>query len=327
VAVKRAGSGRGKGGVATAGLKRPPALHPGDRLAVVAPASPCAEDAVRRGALELETLGFEVTIDERVFAQAGGYLAGEAAQRAAHLQEAFADPAVAGIVCVRGGYGSAQILPLLDAEAVAASPKVFVGYSDITAVHTWLQQQAGIVSFHGPMLEGRFADRARYDRDSFVRAVCGTEPMGAIVPPSLEIWREGEASGVLVGGTITQLASSLGTPWAFDPPPGCVLFFDEVNERPYRLDRLLTQLVQAGIIGRASAIVFNELPGCDEPGGQVRGADAVRRVLEGFSGPIVAGFPSGHTPGATVTLPFGVRATVVGRGRAALVIEEPAVEG
>jgi len=326
VAVKTAGSGRGKGGIASAGLKRPRALRPGDRLAVVAPASPCAEDAVRRGALELETLGFEVTIDPRVFAQAGGYLAGEAAARAAHLQEAFADPAVAGIVCVRGGYGSAQILPLLDATAVAASPKVFVGYSDITAIHTWLQQQAGIVSFHGPMLEGRFADRTRYDRDSFVRAVCVTDPVGAVVPPSLEVWRAGEASGTLVGGTMTQLASSLGTPWAFDPPPGCVLFFDEVNERPYRLDRLLTQLVQAGIVGRASAIVFNELPGCDEPGGQVRGADAVRRVLADFTGPILGGFPSGHTPGATITLPFGVHATVVGRGRPALVIEEAAVD-
>ena len=308
-------------------LRRAAALRPGDRLAIVAPASPCAEDAVRRGALELETLGFDVAIDDRVFAQAGGYLAGEPALRAAHLQELFADPAVAGIVCVRGGYGSAQILPLLDADAIAASPKVFVGYSDITAIHTWLLQRCGLVSFHGPMLEGRFADRARYDRDSFVRAVSVSEPMGALVPPSLEIWRDGEASGVLVGGTITQLAASLGTPFAFDPPPGCVLFFDEVNERPYRLDRLLTQLVQAGIIGRAAAIVFNELPGCDEPGGLVRGADAVRRVLAGFSGPMLAGFPSGHTPGATMTLPFGVRATVVARGRPALVIEEAAVGG
>ncbi len=308
-------------------LRRAAALRPGDRLAIVAPASPCAEDAVRRGALELETLGFDVAIDERVFAQAGGYLAGEPALRAAHLQELFADPAVAGIVCVRGGYGSAQILPLLDADAIAASPKVFVGYSDITAIHTWLLQRCGLVSFHGPMLEGRFADRARYDRDSFVRAVSVNEPMGALVPPSLEIWRDGEASGVLVGGTITQLAASLGTPFAFDPPPGCVLFFDEVNERPYRLDRLLTQLVQAGIIGRAAAIVFNELPGCDEPGGLVRGADAVRRVLAGFAGPMLAGFPSGHTPGATMTLPFGVRATVVARGRPALVIEEAAVGG
>jgi muramoyltetrapeptide carboxypeptidase len=295
-------------------------------LAVVAPASPCEQQAVLRGALELESQGFEVTVDERVFAVAGGYLAGEASLRAAHLQEAFADPSIAGIVCVRGGYGSAQILPLLDAAAIAASPKVFVGYSDITAVHTWLLQRCGLVSFHGPMLEGRFADRARYDRDSFVRAVSVSEAMGALVPPSLEIWREGEASGVLVGGTITQLAASLGTPDAFDPPPGCVLFFDEVNERPYRLDRLLTQLLHAGIIGRAAAIVFNELPGCDEPGGLVRGADAVRRVLAGFTGPMLAGFPSGHTPGATMTLPFGVRATVMARGRAALVIEEPAVE-
>ncbi len=308
-------------------LLKPAALRPGDRIAIVAPASPCAPEAFGHGVLELESQGFEVTVDDRVWAQAGGYLAGEAALRAAHLQEAFADPAVAGIVCARGGYGSAQILPLLDAAAIAASPKVFVGYSDITAVHTWLLQRCGLVSFHGPMLEGRFANRARYDRDSFVRAVSVTEPMGALVPPGLEIWREGEASGVLVGGTITQLAASLGTPFAFDPPPGCVLFFDEVNERPYRLDRLLTQLVQAGIIGRAAAIVFNELPGCDEPGGEVRGADAVRRVLDGFAGPMLAGFPSGHTPGATMTLPFGVHATVVARGRPALVIEEAAVGG
>jgi muramoyltetrapeptide carboxypeptidase len=308
-------------------LRRPPALRPGDRIAVTAPASPCAREEVERGALELENQGFEVTIDERVYAQAGGYLAGEAGLRAAHLQDAFADPAVAGIVCVRGGYGSAQLLPLLDPRPIAAAPKVFVGYSDITTLHAWLQQKAGIVSFHGPMLEKRFGDPARYDRDSFIRAVCVNEPMGAIVPPALEVWRGGEASGVLVGGTITQLAASLGTPWAFEPPAGCVLFLDEVNERPYRLDRLLTQLAQAGIIGRAAALVFNELPGCDEPGGLVRGADAVRRVLNGFPGPIVAGFPSGHTPGATVTLPFGVRATVVARGRAALVIEEPAVEG
>jgi muramoyltetrapeptide carboxypeptidase len=271
--------------------------------------------------------GFEVTVHDRIYEQAGGYLAGEPARRAAHLQEVFADPSIHGIVCVRGGYGSAQVLPLLDAAAIAETPKVFVGYSDITALHTFLQQRCGLVTFHGPMLEGRFADRARYDRDSFVRAVSVTEPMGALVPPGLEIWREGEASGTLVGGTITQLAASLGTPFAFDPPPGCVLFFDEVNERPYRLDRLLTQLVQAGIIGRAAAIVFNELPGCDEPGGLVRGADAIRRVLEGVGGPMLAGFPSGHTPGATMTLPFGVRATVIGRGRPALVIEEAAVVG
>jgi muramoyltetrapeptide carboxypeptidase len=308
-------------------LRRPAALRSGDRLAVVAPASPCAAEAVHLGVIELMSQGFEVTVDPRIFEQAGGYLAGEAARRAAHLQEVFADPGIAGIVCSRGGYGSAQILPLLDAEAIAASPKVFLGYSDITAVHTFLQQRCGLVSFHGPMLEGRFADRARYDRDSFARAVSVTEPMGALVPPGLEIWREGEASGMLVGGTVTQLAASLGTPFAFDPPPGCVLFFDEVNERPYRLDRLLTQLVQAGIIGRASAIVFNELPGCDEPGGEVRGADAVRRVLDGFTGPILAGFPSGHTPGASMTLPFGVHATVIARGRPALVIEEAAVGG
>jgi len=295
-------------------------------VAVVAPASGCSAEELERGVAELRRLGFDAVYSPAVAAR-GLFSAGTPAARAGDFLAAWSDPSVSALVALRGGYGSAQILPLLDAAAIAASPKVFVGYSDITAVHTWLLQRCGLVSFHGPMLEGRFANRARYDRDSFVRAVSVTEPMGALVPPGLEIWHEGEASGVLVGGTITQLAASLGTPFAFDPPPGCVLFFDEVNERPYRLDRLLTQLLQAGIIGRAAAIVFNELPGCDEPGGEVRGADAVRRVLDGFAGPMLAGFPSGHTPGATMTLPFGVHATVVARGRPALVIEEAAVGG
>jgi muramoyltetrapeptide carboxypeptidase len=149
--------------------------------------------------------------------------------------------------------------------------------------------------------------------------------MGALVPPGLAIVKPGEASGPLLGGTLTMLAASLGTPWAFAPPPGHILFVDEVNERPYRIDRLFTQLRQAGLLDRAAGIVVNELPGCDEPGGGIRGRDALHGILGDFPGPIVAGFPSGHTPGAAVTLPLGVTATLVASGRPALVIEDAAV--
>ena len=144
--------------------------------------------------------------------------------------------------------------------------------------------------------------------------------------PLLETLAPGEASGLLVGGTLTQLVASLGTPFAFSPPSGSVLFLDEVAERPYRLDRMLTQLRLAGILARTSAVVFGELPRCDEPGGSPAARETVRAVMKGYPGPVLFGLPSGHTSGATLTLPFGVQSRVVGGPNPVLVIEESAVE-
>jgi muramoyltetrapeptide carboxypeptidase len=143
----------------------------------------------------------------------------------------------------------------------------------------------------------------------------------------LEALRPGEASGVLLGGTLTQLVASLGTPFAFDPPPGHVLLVDEVGERPYRLDRMLTQLALAGILRRAGAIVVGELPGCDEPGGTPTARAAIADVLRDFPGPVLYGLPTGHATRPVLTVPLGVRARVVGAARPEFVIEESAVEG
>ena len=129
-----------------------------------------------------------------------------------------------------------------------------------------------------------------------------------------------------VGGTLTQLTASLGTPYAFDPPEGCILFVDEIGERPFRIDRMLTQLRLSGILQRAAGLVFNELPKCDEPTGSPTARAVVADVLTGFPGPIVFGMRSGHTAGAMLTLPFGVRARVVTGAEPGLVIEEAAVE-
>jgi len=131
---------------------------------------------------------------------------------------------------------------------------------------------------------------------------------------------------MLTGGTLTQLTGSLGTPFAFDPPDGCVLFLDEVGERPYRLDRLFTQLRLSGVLARVSALVFGELPECDEPDGKITARQVIGELVNGFPGPVLYGLPSGHTSGATLTLPFGVRARVITGARPALVIEESAVE-
>ena len=307
-------------------MRKPRALSPGARLALVAPASAFDRDEFQRGVDEVRQLGFEPVYDDTVF-ERQRYLAGSAEVRAAAIIKAWRDPSVAGLVAVRGGFGSMQVLPLLDVADAQRAAKPFVGYSDLTAVLTFLTIRCEMVAFHGPMLAGRFArGAAGYDRDSFINALCRPEPLGELAPPSLETIRAGEARGLLLGGTMTQLVSSLGTPFEFAPPSGCVLFLEEVGERPYRLERMVTQLQQSGILGRASAVVIGELPRCDEASGQVTARSVMADLFGDFPGPVLVGFPSGHTKGPAMTLPLGVQARVVGGSHPRLVIEEAAVE-
>jgi muramoyltetrapeptide carboxypeptidase len=307
-------------------MLKPRPLAPGDRIAVVAPASPFARDQFDAGVAEIRRLGYEPVYDDTVFARAR-YTAGDPSLRASAFARAWSDPSIRALIAVRGGYGSVQLLPHLDRDAIRRTPKAFIGYSDNTSLLSWLTGQCGIVSFHGPMLEGRLAKGPDgYDVGTFTRVLTSAGPAGSITHPGLETLRPGDAAGVLTGGTLTQLTASLGTPYAFDPPHGHILFIDEVAERPYRIDRMLTQLRLAGILGRAAAIVFGELPRCDEPaagGPAIR--DVLRDLLAGFPGPVLFGLPSGHTTGACLTLPFGVHARAIGEGEPALVIEEGAV--
>ena len=307
-------------------MRKPRALRPGDRIGVVAPASPFGRASFDAGIAELERLGYEPIYDESVFARQR-YTAGDAETRAAAFRRAWLDPSIAALIAVRGGYGSVQLLPLLDAEEIRRTPKAFIGYSDNTSLLAWLTGQCGLTAFHGPMLDGRLAKgESAYDLDTFSRVLTRAEPAGRITHPQVETLRPGEAQGVLVGGTLTNLMASLGTPYAFDPPAGHILFLDEVGERPYRIDRLLTQLRLSGLLSRAAAVVFGELPRCDEP---ADGGPAIKAViadlLSDFRGPVLFGLPSGHTEGACMTLPFGVRARVVTGADPAVILEEAAV--
>jgi muramoyltetrapeptide carboxypeptidase len=307
-------------------MRKPRALRSGDRIAVIAPASAFARDEFDAGVAELRRLGYEPVYDDTVF-ERDAYVAGDPAVRAAAFRRAWNDDRVAALMAVRGGYGSVQILPLLDAAEVRRAPKSFIGFSDNTSILSWLTTRCGIVSFHGPMLEGRLAHgESAYDRDSFTRVLSIDQPAGEITHPAVEVLRPGEAAGTLVGGTLTQLLASFRTPFEFDPPGGHVLFIDEVAERPYRLDRMLTQLRLSGCLAKASALVFGELPRCDEPSdGGVTARAVIARVLADFPGPMLFGLPSGHTTGACLTLPFGVRSRVMAGARPSLVIEESAV--
>jgi len=309
-------------------MLKPRALKPGSRIGVLAPASSFKREEFDAGIAEISRLGFVPVYDDSVFAKGiPPYVAGSAELRAGALRAALSDPSIDGIIAVRGGYGSAQVLPFLDSDEVRRACKPFIGYSDLTIVLNFMAIQCGLVSFHGPMLDECLSrGEAKYDRASFLNAVCRPSPVGELAPAGLEVIRPGEATGMLLGGTVTQLLATMGTKWPFDPPQGFVLFFEEVGERPYRLDRMLVQLRQTGILGRASAIVIGELNGCDEANGRVTGRGVMADLLADFPGPVLIGFPSGHTKGPVLTLPFGVACRVVADGRPRLVIEEAAVQ-
>jgi muramoyltetrapeptide carboxypeptidase len=299
-------------------------LSPGDRVALVAPASACPRAEIDAGIAELTRLGFEAVYDDTLFAQ-GRFVAGSAETRAAAINSALTDPSIAALIAVRGGYGSAHVLPLLDGAIVRDARKALIGYSDITALLTFYLNH-GLTAIHGPMIDRRIAKGPEgYDEGSFRRVMMAAGPAGELRPAQLETLHDGDASGVLVGGTLTQIAALLGTPWALKIPQGAVMFLEDISERPYRVHRLLTQLEQSGALSKLSAIVFGEFPGCDEPGGDPVIRDVLRDFTDDFRGPVLFGFPSGHTTGATWTLPLGVRVRVVGNARPLVIATEAAV--
>ena len=305
-------------------IRKPRRLEPGDRVAVVAPASPFDRGQFDLGVAEIERLGLRPVVSDSVFFR-HGYVAGTANSRAAALTAAWCDDSVMALMAARGGYGSAQVLPLLDKNVFSEARKAFVGHSDLTALLVYLTTHCGLVCFHGPMVVNLSGGESAYDRDSLLRAMMDVAPIGELKADGLETLRPGEATGPILGGTLTQLVASLGTPHAFAPPPGYVLLLDDVGEQPYRIDRMLTQLGASGLLGRAIAVVCGEFPGCDEATGLTTVRGVVKKAFDAFPGPVLFGFPTGHTTGPALTIPLGVEACVVGGRRACVTVTEAAV--
>ena len=304
---------------------KPRALAAGDRIALVSPASPFERAEFDRGVTEVRRLGYEPVYDESVF-DASMYTSGSADVRAAAFTRAWLDPSVAALVAVRGGYGSVQLLPMLAALRPWETPKLFIGYSDNTSLLSWLTCQCGITALHGPTIEGCLARGAEgYDETSFLRLAQGRGAGLELRPDGVSVVKTGRADGPLFGGTLTQLAGSLGTPYAFDPPDGAVLFIEDVNERPYKIDRLMTQLRLGGVLARARGLVFGEMRGCDEPTGAPTARDVIQNLTADFAGPVLIGFPSGHTSGPVWTLPLGVRVRVETAPQPSILVEESPV--
>lgn len=305
------------------GLRKFRAVPAGGRVALVAPSSPFSRDAFDAGCRELERLGLGPRFEDSVFTK-GPIVAGPPVDRAAAFDRAWFSPDCDAVMAVRGGYGSMEILPLIDPDPVKRRPIPFIGYSDTTSLHIWLNGHVGMTSVHGPMIDGRLSvGESAYDSASFVASL-GHRPMGELLPDGVEVLRSGETAGPLVGGTLTTLASSLGTPCDFRPPNGAVMFIEEVGERPYRIRRLLEQLRQAGRFAGVAGMVFGQFPGCDEPDGRVTARSVIAEFVDQAGVPALFGFPSGHTTSPLVTLPFGVAARVIEGARPGIVLTEAA---
>jgi len=299
---------------------KPKRLNLGDTIGIVAPASAPPDPATLDRAVEvLERLGFKARLAPHAHKR-WGFLAGSDRDRAADLMGMFAAPRVKAIVCVRGGYGTARLLSLLDYDVIRAHPKIFVGYSDITSLHCAFLKKSNLVTFHGPMLNSDLVKDGLpgFTLQSFLRTLCQPTAPGSICQgyrkKTVSILRRGIASGPLIGGNICILCASLGTP--FQPSfKNAILFFEDVDEEPFRFDRMLTQLRNAGCLQQVAGIAIGINKDCADP--KAKTAKEYRQTLEDvfrerllpLKVPVVSGLPFGHIP-HNATLPIGVRVTL-----------------
>jgi muramoyltetrapeptide carboxypeptidase len=286
-------------------LMRPPRLKTGDTIGIAAPAGPFATDLFERGMATLKDMGFKVHIPEAVF-QREGFLAGSDETRADVINTLFADPAIGGIFCARGGYGSTRVLPYLDWKAIRRHPKVFVGFSDITVLHCLFLARAGLVTFHGPM--GTTLATATEDSLAALQQALMVDTPVDLMPSAAAVLHHGEASGNVMGGNLTLLCHLAGTPYqpSFD---GCLLFVEDITEAPYRIDRMLVQMTLAGCFEGVAGLILGQFTDC---GNTEEIHDVFMRTFGPLGIPVVAGFPIGHGE-ENATLPIGMEARLTTR--------------
>jgi muramoyltetrapeptide carboxypeptidase len=265
---------------------------------------------VQAGLQALEGLGYKTVLMPNALKPGPLYYAGTVEQRVADLHAAFADAAIDGIVCTRGGWGSAELLPHLDAELIRANPKVFVGYSDHTSLHVWLAREAGLVTFYGPMVASDFARAQGFDRASWSHAMGGDAGWSLTASDGLRVLRGGVAEGTLAGGCLSILAEGLGTPYAAlaaSAEESRVLFLEDIGTKPYQWDRMLLHLRYAGLMEHVSGIVFGEMRQGVAAEEEIWLEAAILHALADFAGPVAIGLRSGHVDTPNITLPLGVR--------------------
>jgi muramoyltetrapeptide carboxypeptidase len=298
-------------------LIKPKRLAPGDTVGLVLPATAAFEaDELAFATEQFEALGLKVKIGKHAYDR-WGYFAGRDRDRAADINDMFADDSVAAVVCYTGGWGSPRVLPLLDYDLIARKPKVLIGYSDITALINTVHQRTGLVTFHGPVGGSTLEP---YTLDNFRRVVMTPEPAGLLAPPPKKPTElidrinrvirlaPGKATGPLVGGNLTMVATLMGTPYELDTT-GAILFLEDVREELYRIDRMLTQLAHGGKFDRIAGFAFGRCSQCDVKGPTLSLEEILRDRFGSLSVPAISGLSFGHIE-QKLTLPIGIPATL-----------------
>jgi muramoyltetrapeptide carboxypeptidase len=299
-------------------LIKPKRLKHGDTLGLIAPGSYITEDELKESITNLESLGFKVVYTKRILLR-NGYLAGTDEQRAADLNEMFSKDDIDGIVAARGGYGCTRILPLIDYDLIKKNPKVLIGYSDITALLFAIYLKSGLICFHGPVGISTFNEYSinnfknilMYPSEGLILYNEGNENQieGKDVDTELYTIKSGKATGRLIGGNLSIVVSLIGTPYDVDSA-GKLIFLEEVGEEPYRIDRMLTQMIEAGKFDKASGVILGEFSDC-EPKKNDPGSFSLNEVLFNrlydLNIPVIYGMSFGHIKNK-LTLPVGIKA-------------------
>jgi len=307
---------------------KPPALLPRDAVRVLSLASPVNPELLQKGCEEIARLGYVAKAENASVLARESYFAGPAGCRRAALEQALRESDTRAIFCSRGGYGSNYLIDGLKVPDGGA--KIFLGSSDITSLQIVLWQKFGWVTFYGPMVASNFHHGSGgahgYDEPSLLRALTETGS-GWDLDLDAESVAPGEAEGVLLGGCLTLIETTLGTPWELDTR-GAILVLEDRGMKPYQVDRALMHLKQAGKLDHVAGILLGDFPECEPPAGGESVREVVQRIIAPIASPVVWGAPVGHTERAALTLPLGVRARLSayagGSGAPKLQILEPA---
>jgi muramoyltetrapeptide carboxypeptidase len=293
---------------------KPPALRSGDKVGIVAPASNLKRELLEAGCAGLRAAGYEPVYSESMLDR-DLYFAGSVERRARELEEMFVRDDIRAIICARGGYGANYLLPAIDVKKIAAHPKIFVGYSDLTTLLTWFADKAGFVTFHGPMVAKDFAHADGVDLPSWRSALGGDTEWEIGAGSGAKALVAGQAEGILYGGCLSLLVATLGTPYDIQTA-GTILFIEDLAAKPYQIDRMLMQLKLAGKLSDVRGIIFGEMMDCRQsPDQDYTLEEVVLRVVGDLGIPVGFGLRSGHVSRANITLPIGVGARLeVGSG-------------
>ena len=282
-----------------------PRLREGSQVAVLSPASAAKPELVEKGIDRLLRYGYKPLLMPHALARGPLYYAGTVEQRLRDLHQAFGNTEIEGLLCTRGGWGSAELLPHLDVQLVRANPKVFVGYSDHTSLHVWLWNELRMMTFYAPMVAADWSNMDGVHRATWQAAVEAKSKWSVGSNDGLRCLRGGEVEGRLLGGCLSIIAEGLGTPWALRIDEPAVLFLEDIGTKPYQWDRMLQHLRAAGMLKHVRGIILGDMAANVKPDEMQLLEAACQHALDDFVGPVAIGLRSGHVVGQNRSLPLG----------------------